>query len=58
LILTIRSRLLSEEPLAAQGIARLKTVLGDRCGPCYAPTSEPDSLLVKLREISELLQVE
>jgi hypothetical protein len=57
LILVIRSRLLSEEPLAAQGIAGLKTLLGDRRGPCYVP-STADSLSVTLREISELLQVE
>ena len=57
LILAIRSRLLSGEPLTAQGIARLKTLLGDRRGPCYV-RSGPHSLTVALQEISELLQVE
>ena len=57
LILAIRTRLLAEEPLAVQGIARLKTLLGDRCGPCYVP-SGAGSLSVALQEISELLQVQ
>jgi hypothetical protein len=56
LILSIRSRLLSGEPLAAQGIARLKILLGDRRGPCYVP-SEQCALTVKLRTISELLDI-
>ena len=57
LILAIRTRLLSEEPLAVQGIARLKTLLGDRCGPCYV-SSGAGSLSVTLQEISELLEVQ
>jgi hypothetical protein len=57
LILAIRSRLVSGEPLAAQGIARLKTLLSDRRGPCYVP-SVPDSLTVALQEISELIQAQ
>jgi len=56
LIVAVRSRLLSGEPLAAQGIARLKTVLSDRCGPCYV-RSGPDALAVALQEISKLLDV-
>jgi hypothetical protein len=57
LIIAIRTRLVSGEPLAAQGIARLKTLLSDRCGPCYVPNA-PDSLTVALQEISELLQAQ
>jgi hypothetical protein len=57
LILAIRSGLLAEGPLTAQGIARLKTLLSDRRGPCYVPGT-PDSLRVSLQEIAELLQVE
>ena len=57
LILAIRTRLCSEEPLAVQGIARLKTLLRDRCGPCYVRCGA-GSFLVTLQEISELLHVE
>jgi hypothetical protein len=57
LIRAIRSRLLSGEPLAAQGTARLKALLSDRRGPCYVSTVR-DSLTVALQEIAELLQVE
>ena len=54
LILSIRSRLLSGEPLATQGIARLKTLLRDRSGACYIPSGH-DALRLALQEISELL---
>ena len=54
LILTIRSRLLSREPLAALGIARLATLLRNHRGPVYTE-GEPDALTVALRDISELL---
>ena len=57
LIVAIRSRLLSGEPLAARGVARLKTLLSDRGGPCYVHGG-PQSLALALQEISELLQVE
>jgi hypothetical protein len=57
LILAIRSRLVSGEPLAAQGIARLKTLLSDRRGPCYVSTGA-HSLTVALQEIAELLHAE
>ena len=57
LILAIRTRLLSNELLAVQGIARLKTLLADRCGPCYVP-SGAGSLSITLQEISELLEVQ
>jgi hypothetical protein len=57
LILAIRSCLLSGEPLAAQGIARLKTLRSDWRGPCYVH-NRPHSLTVALQEIAELLEVE
>jgi hypothetical protein len=57
LILSVRSRLLAGQPLAAQGIARLKTLLGDRCGLCYT-ASEEGALTVALQEVSELLGAE
>ena len=57
LILSIRSRLLSGEPLAAQGIARLKTLLRDRSGACYTASGE-GALTVALQEVSELLGAE
>jgi len=52
----IRSRLRSTEPLDAQPIAQLRTLLTDRGGPCYEP-SEPDALKVALQEISASLDV-
>ncbi len=54
LILSIRSRLLSDEPLATRGIAQLNTLLRDRRGPCYF-ASEHGALTVALKEVSELL---
>jgi hypothetical protein len=57
LILSIRSRLLAEQPLAAQGIARLKTLLRDRSGACYTASGE-GALAVALEAVSELLGAE
>jgi hypothetical protein len=54
LILSIRSRLLAGQPLGAQGIARLKTLLRDRSGACYTASGE-GALKVALQEVSELL---
>jgi len=56
LILALRSRLLSSEPLAVQGIARLKTLLNNPYGPCYV-AGQRDALTVALQEISESLDV-
>ena len=56
LILTLRSRLLSGEPLAAQGIARLKTLLSNPHDPCYAG-SRRDALMAELQEIVRSLDV-
>jgi hypothetical protein len=41
----------SEEPLEARGIARLKTLLSDPMGPCYAPVSAV-ALTVALYDIA------
>jgi len=57
LILSIRSRLLAGQPLAAQGIARLKTLLRDRSGACYTASGE-GALTLALQEVSELLGAE
>ena len=57
LILSIRARLLAGQPLAAQGIARLKTLLRDRSGACYTAGGE-GALTVALQEVSELLGAE
>lgn len=54
LIASIAARLRSGEPLDACGVARLKTLLADRSGPCYA-SSRPDALAGALRETAELL---
>ena len=43
LIVSIRSRLLAGEPLATEGIARLKTLLRDRSGACYIASGETPS---------------
>jgi len=45
LIVSIRSRLLAGQPLAAHGIARLKTLLRDRSGACYTPSRQGASRL-------------
>ncbi len=57
LIVSIRSRLLSGRPLAAQGMARLKTLLRDRSGAWY-PASGKGALTMALQEVSELLGAE
>jgi hypothetical protein len=54
LIASLAARLRSGEPLDACAVARLKTLLGDRSGPCYT-SSRPDALTTALCEVSELL---
>jgi len=54
LILSIHTRLQSEESLDAQAIARLKTLLSDRNGPCYKAT-EPGALAAELEGILDAL---
>lgn len=56
LIGAVAVRLRSSDALDPRGIARLKTLLGDRRGPCYA-SDRPDALANALREVSELLDV-
>jgi hypothetical protein len=50
------SRLRSGEPLEARGIARLRDLLRDGGGPCYAPC-DPEALTHALQEISQWLDV-
>jgi hypothetical protein len=50
LILEIRSRVLSGDPLTPRGIACLKRLLSDRCGPCYVP-SKAETLTLALQEV-------
>jgi hypothetical protein len=57
LILTTASRLRSNEPLDAVGIARLMTLLRNVSGPCYVP-SRPDALTIALQDISNALRVD
>jgi hypothetical protein len=57
LIASIRSRLRSTEPLNPGGIARLKTLLSDRAGPCYV-RSDPDALTRALWDASQSLDPE
>jgi AraC-like DNA-binding protein len=56
LITALAARLRSPEPVDACGMARLKTLLSDRSGPCYE-RSRDDALAAALREASELLKV-
>jgi hypothetical protein len=48
------ARLRSAEPLEARGVARLKTLLSDPTGPCYAPC-RTDALRVELQDIAKSL---
>lgn len=57
MIRAVAARLRSAEPLDARGVARLKTLLSDPTGPCYAPGSA-DALTVALHDISKLLDVD
>ena len=57
LIVSIRSRLRSTEPLNAAAVARLKKLLSDRAGPCYV-RCEPNALTAALRYVSEALEAE
>jgi hypothetical protein len=53
----IADRLRSAEPLDARGVARLKWLLSDPTGPCYAP-SGTDALRVALHDIAKSLDVD
>jgi hypothetical protein len=52
LILSTAARLRSGEPVDPLVVARLKTLLSDRRGPCYL-RSDPDALTVALKQIWE-----
>jgi hypothetical protein len=56
IMLTMAFRLRSRSLVDARGMARLKLLLSDGAGPCYAP-SRPDALLVELQSVSEWLDV-
>ena len=57
LIRLIRSLLVSGQPLHAQGMARLNTLVRDRSGACYTPSGE-GALTLAMQEVSELLGAE
>jgi len=54
LITSLAARLRSRTPVDPCGMARLKTLLSDRAGPCYVG-SRHDDLAAALREAFELL---
>jgi hypothetical protein len=56
IMLTMAFRLRAGTPVDARGVARLKLLLTDGLGPCYAP-SRPDALLVELQSVSRWLDV-
>jgi hypothetical protein len=57
MIRAIADRLRSAEPLDARGVARLKCLLSDPTGPCYAP-SRTDALRVALHDTAKSLDVD
>ncbi len=57
LILKIRSRLLSGDSLAPRGIACLKKLLSDRCGPSYVLSETKTlTLALALQEVMDSLE--
>jgi len=56
MIRAIAVRLRSAEPLDARGVARVKTLLSDPTGPCYA-SGGADALTVALHDVSKSLDV-
>jgi len=56
LILAISGRLRSAEPVDARGIARLRGLLCDGGGPCYARI-HPEALTIALQDASQWLDV-
>jgi hypothetical protein len=55
-MLTIAFRLRVGTPIDARGMARLKLLLSDGVGPCYAP-SRPEALLIELQTVARWLDV-
>jgi hypothetical protein len=56
-ILAVVFRLRSTSPLDVRGIARLRELLGDGGGPCYARI-HPDALAIALQDVSEWMDVD
>lgn len=56
IMLTMAFRLRDSTPVDAHGMARLKLLLTDGVGPCYAP-SRPDALVNELQTVSQWLDV-
>ena len=56
ILLTMAFRLRAGTPVDARGMARLKLLLSDGVGPCYAP-SRPDALVIELQTVSQWLDV-
>jgi len=54
-MLTIAQRLRSNAPVGVCGIARLRALLANGAGPCYAP-SHADALNAELQEIADGLE--
>ena len=57
LILTLASRLRSNEPVDVRGITQLRELLSDGAGPCFM-LLYPEALTVALQEASRWLDVE
>ena len=57
LLLALSAQLRAGEPVEAAGIARLRALLCDGTGPCYARI-EPDALTTALQAISQWLEVQ
>jgi hypothetical protein len=53
-IMAITARLRSTEPVAARGVAMLRELLGDGCGPCFI-SSHPAALTEALDQVSRWL---
>jgi hypothetical protein len=55
-MLTMAFRLRVGNLIDARGMARLKLLLSDGVGPCYAPC-RPDALVIELQTVSQWLDV-
>ena len=57
MILELSARLRSGIPVDARGMARLRELLSDGSGPCYARVS-PDALRAELQAVADVLDVQ
>ena len=57
MILELSARLRSGTPVDARGMARLRELLTDGSGPCYARVS-PDALRAELKAVADVLDVQ